>query len=144
MLACLSNATLTEEMPDKANDIRVVTVPAKLKRCGIETRFVVNNDIDQGPHALSVKAMQDALLKALQWHEGLVSGTIASTATIAKREGTAQRYVARILKLAFLAPDIMEAIIIGNIPIDCTLARLRKGFPMEWDRQRKVLGFTSH
>ncbi len=144
MLACLNNATLTEDMPDKEVDIRVVTVPATLKRCGIETRFVVNNDIDQGPHVISVKAIQDALLKALQWHQGLVSGAISSTADIAKREGTAQRYVARILKLAFLAPDIMEAIIIGNIPIDCTLARLRKGFPMEWDLQRKVLGFTSH
>ncbi len=144
MLACLSNATLTEEIPDKEVDIHVITIPAKLKRCGIETRFVVNNDIDQGPHAISVKAMQDALVKALQWHEGLVSGAIASTADIAKREGTAQRYVARILKLAFLAPDIIEAIIIGNIPIDCTLARLRKGFPMEWDRQRKVLGFTPY
>ncbi len=144
MLACLNNATLTEEIPYKEADIRVATVPAKLKRCGIETRFIVKNDIDQFPHAISVKAMQDALLKALQWHEGLVSGTIESTAAIAKSKGTAQRYIARILKLAFLAPDIMEAILQGNIPIDCTLARLRKGFPMEWDRQRQVLGFTPH
>ena len=144
MLRCLDNEKLTEEISDKEADIQVITVPAKLKRCGIETRFIVKSDVGPGPHAISVKAIQDALLKALQWHEGLVSGTIASTAEIANTEGTAQRYVARILKLASLAPDIMEAIILGNIPMDCTLARLRKGFPMKWDRQRKVLGFTPH
>ena len=144
MLACLNNATLTEDMPDKEVDIRVIRVPAKLKRCGIETRLILNNDIDQGPHAISVKAMQDALVKALRWHEGLVSGTIASTADIAKREGTTQRYIAHILKLAFLAPDIMEAIIRGRIPANLTLTRLKKGFPIDWDQQRQVLGFTPY
>ena len=49
-------------------------------------------------------------------------------ADIAKREGTTQRYIAHILKLAFLAPDIMEAIIRGRIPADLTLTRLKKGF----------------
>ena len=144
MLRCLDNEELTEEIPDKEADIQMVTVPAKLKRCGIETRFIVKNDVDPGPHAISVKAMQDALLKALQWHEGLVSGTIASTADIAKSEGITQRYIVRILKLAFLAPDIMEAIIAGRLPEDLTLTRLKKGFPMEWSKQRKVFGFTSH
>ena len=144
MLACLNNVMLTKEIPDTGTTIQVVTVPAQLKRCGIETRFIVKNDADPGPHAISVKAMQDALAKALQWHEGLVSGTISCTAGIAKSEGITQRYVARILKLAFLGPDIMEAILRGNIPIDCTLARLRKGFPIEWDRQRQVLGFTPY
>ena len=66
MLRCLDNATLTEEIPDKEADIQVIKVPAKLKRCGIETRFVVKNDINQGPHVISVKAMQDALVKALR------------------------------------------------------------------------------
>ena len=144
MLACLSNATLTEEILGKEVDTQVVTVPAKLKRCGIETRFIVKNDTGQGPHAISVKAMQDALVKALRWHEELVSGTIESTADIAKSEGITQRYIVRILKLAFLAPDIMEAIIAGCLPGDLTLTRLKKGFPMEWDQQRKVLSFTPH
>ena len=71
MLACLNNATLTEEIPDKEADIQVIRVPAKLKRCGIETRLILNNDIDQGPHSISVKAMQDALVKALRWHEAI-------------------------------------------------------------------------
>ncbi len=143
MLACLTNEPQTKELPDKKDIVEVITVPIKLKRCGIEARLIVNNDMGQGPHAISVKAIQNALLKALQWHQGLVSGTITSTAEIAKTEGTAQRYVARILKFAFLAPDIMEAIIRGNIPVNCTIARLRKGFPMDWTLQRQTLGFTT-
>ena len=144
MLACLTNESHPKDSSEGKNAVEVITVPAQLKRCGIETRFVVNNDTGQGPHVISVKAMQDALLKALQWHQGLVSGTTESTADIAKSEGIAQRYIVRILKLAFLAPDIMEAIIAGRLPMNLTLTRLKKGFPMEWDQQRKVLGFTPH
>ena len=102
MLACLTNEPQTKELPDKKDIVEVITVPIKLKRCGIEARLIVNNDMGQGPHAISVKAIQNALLKALQWHQGLVSGTITSTAEIAKTEGTAQRYVAVSLNLPFL------------------------------------------
>ena len=142
MLACLTNEKLTEEMPDKEADIQVVTVPTKLKRCGIETRFVINDLSDQGPHQITVRGLQNTLLRALRWHEELVSGAVASTTDLAKRENLAQRYVAFILKLAFLAPDIMEAIINGNIPVNLTIAHLKKGFPMDWTLQRQALGFT--
>ena len=41
------------------------------------------------------------------------------------------------------APDIMEAIIQGTIPLDLTLTRLKKGFPLDWSAQRQDLSFTS-
>ncbi len=143
MLACLNNVMLTGEIPDKEADIHVITIPAKLKRCGIETRFIIHDHSDQGPHQITVRGLQNTLLRALRWHEELASGAIASTTDLAKRENLAQRYVAFILKLAFLAPDIMEAIINGNIPVNLTIARLKKGFPMDWTLQRQALGFPS-
>ena len=60
---------------------------------------------------------------------------------IAKREGVTQRYVAHLIKLAFLAPDIMTAIIRGKAPANVSLDRLKKGFPLDWVEQRKSLGF---
>jgi site-specific DNA recombinase len=60
---------------------------------------------------------------------------------IAKREGATQRYVAHLIKLAFLAPDIMTAIIRGKAPANVSLDRLKKGFPLDWVEQRKALGF---
>ncbi|MCH8998147.1 MAG: hypothetical protein IID48_07745 [Proteobacteria bacterium] len=53
-----------------------------------------------------------------------------------------ERYVSRILRLAFLAPDIVEAILDGYQPIDLELERLLKGIPVSWDEQRRVFGFS--
>ena len=49
--------------------------------------------------------------------------------------------VTRILKLATLAPDIVEAIINGEGPNGLSLAKLIQSFPEEWMEQRIMFGF---
>ena len=51
--------------------------------------------------------------------------------------------ISRFLPLAFLAPDIVEAILAGLQPIDLTLERVRRmgGLPISWREQRQALGF---
>ena len=48
------------------------------------------------------------------------------------------------IKLAFLAPNIVEAIMCGQQPVDLTAQKLIRGvdIPMEWDQQRRILGFN--
>jgi site-specific DNA recombinase len=53
------------------------------------------------------------------------------------------RYVSRILKCAFLAPDIVEAILEGQQSADFSLERLRNHLPLSWAEQRKQLGFPA-
>jgi hypothetical protein len=36
----------------------------------------------------------------------------------------------------------MEVIVRGDIPATLSLARLKKDFHLDWEAQRKVLGFT--
>ena len=69
--------------------------------------------------------------------------TVSSMNKLAKREGVTQRYIAHLLKLAYLAPDTIEAITRGDIPSSISLDRLKKGFPLDWEEQRKVLGFSA-
>ncbi len=87
-------------------------------------------------------ALIKALTRAHAWKEKLFSGQTPSIQTIAKAEGVTPRYVGRILRLAFLAPDIVEAILDGYQPANLELARLMKGIPIGWHEQRKVLGFS--
>lgn len=111
-----------------------ISLPVSLRRCGIETRLFVPNG-DTGPaHHASTRAIQEALVKALTWNDELMSGKVSSMNQLAKREGVTQRYI---------APDIMEAIARGNIPSAVSLGRLKKGFPLDWQEQRKVLGFST-
>ena len=53
-----------------------------------------------------------------------------------------ERYVSRIMRLAFLAPDIVEAILGGYQPTDLELERLLKGIPISWDAQRRAWGVS--
>jgi hypothetical protein len=54
-----------------------------------------------------------------------------------------QADVSRALPLAFLAPDIVQAILDGRQPVVLTAARLRRiRLPHSWVEQRRVLGFT--
>ena len=116
---------------DVDEDSYVVSVPVRLQRCGIETRLVVPNGDTPPAHHTSTRAIQEALAKALGWNEGLMNGTISSMNQIAAREGITQRCVAHLLKLAYLAPDIMEAIARGDIPWAISLDRLKEGFPLD-------------
>ena len=119
-----------------------VNVTAQLKRCGIETRLIVAGQEQPGAHDKTVRAIQDALRKALYWNQALISGKAASMAELARTEKVTQRYIAHIIKLAWLAPDIMDSIIKGNIPATLSLSKLKKCIPLDWKEQRDQFGFS--
>jgi hypothetical protein len=47
--------------------------------------------------------------------------------------------VSRILRLALLAPDIIEAILTGNADQSLMLERLERPLPAGWEEQRRRL-----
>jgi len=54
------------------------------------------------------------------------------------------RYVRRLLDLAFLAPDIIAAILEGSQPAGLSAERLIRlpNLPAGWAEQRRLLGFV--
>jgi len=68
---------------------------------------------------------------------------VRSINEIAREVGVTGRYVIRILRFAFLAPDITEAILDGRQPPAVTVERLRGPIPCDWVEQRRVLGFRA-
>jgi len=47
------------------------------------------------------------------------------------------------MPLAFLAPDIVQAIYEGHQPADLKVKALSAHLPIEWTEQRRVLGFPA-
>jgi site-specific DNA recombinase len=49
----------------------------------------------------------------------------------------------RLIRLTFLAPDIIRAILDGRHPPELSARRLLADtrFPLDWDEQRNLLGF---
>ena len=62
---------------------------------------------------------------------------------IAEAEGVSPSYVTRLLRLAYLAPDIVTAIVDGQQPPELTAEKLMRNtrLPLSWEAQRKRLGF---
>ena len=63
---------------------------------------------------------------------------------LAKREKLNRSYFSRLLRLAYLAPDIATAILDGHQPAALTTTTLiaRADLPMGWREQRRALGFA--
>ena len=97
------------------------------------------------PRGYSPRRGLPALVRAHAWWQELCSGESRSIKHIADREGSDERYVARNLKLAFLAPDITKAIIEGNQPAGLTADALIKmsDLSCRWEQQRRCLGYAS-
>ena len=58
---------------------------------------------------------------------------------IAEAEKISKSYVSRILRLALLAPDIVEAILGGWADQRVILEKLERPLPMGWEEQRRAV-----
>jgi DNA invertase Pin-like site-specific DNA recombinase len=69
-------------------------------------------------------------------------GGEATVGDLARRFRCSPARFCRLLRLNYLAPDIVAAILAGAQPAGVTHGRLVHGFlPLDWDLQRRVLGF---
>ena len=87
--------------------------------------------------ALIDNAMIKLIARGHRWQRQLFDGTHASIADIAKSENINPSFVSRVLRLAYLSPTIVEAILDGKYPAHLTMKDLMEPFPMEWERQRE-------
>lgn len=88
-------------------------------------------------------ALVKALARSHAWFHDLAAGRAMSIEGIAAREGLTEGYVRRLIRLAFLAPDIVEAILDGRQPAELTAASLtrRIDLPLDWRQQAQCTGF---
>jgi len=90
--------------------------------------------------ALIDNTMIKLLARGHRWHRKLFDGTHASIEDMAKSENISPSFVSRILRLAYLSPTVVEAILDGKYPAQLTMKDLMEPFPMEWDAQAKHFG----
>jgi site-specific DNA recombinase len=83
-------------------------IALRMKRRGLEMRLIIEGA--DAPRRRPDAALLRAIARAHRWFEELVSGQATSLAAISSRQGVTDRYVCRLIQLAFLAPKIVEAI----------------------------------
>ena len=77
------------------------------------------------------------LIRALRTAHGMLERDAKKAPVLQTAPTTPWRR--KLVRLAFLAPDIQQAILEGRQPADLTLARLMKGeVPLRWSEQRRI------
>ena len=117
----------------------VLSLLFTLKQRGIEAKIVLANESNY-PTAPDT-ALIGLLAKAQRWLDLVATGSAATLEELAKAEGADPTDISRILPLAFLAPNIVEAIVEGQQPVGLTLMRLKRQSHLSnlWQEQRTNL-----
>jgi DNA invertase Pin-like site-specific DNA recombinase len=131
------NCDLPGRSVDHADGVEI-TIPIALKhRQGAA--------IIEAPQSCSVadhidRALVRAVALARSWSERLAAGDASSMKDLARSEGYCTHYAAKLLTLAWLAPDLVEKIVEGRQPRALSLgALIKEPLPLNWDDQRALV-----
>jgi hypothetical protein len=97
-------------------------------------------DGQRNPAARCDPALVKAIARGRSWFDELVTGRARSLQELAKRDGISRRYIRRLVGLAFLSPQLVEAILQGRQPVELTATRLTElDLPLDWAEQHRLL-----
>jgi len=91
------------------------------------------------PHPAFIKA----LVRGYVWRTELMSGRTKTVGRLITKVRFPRNYVMRILRLGFLAPDLIEAILNGKLPLAVNLEALRNPISPDWAEQREFFGLPA-
>jgi DNA invertase Pin-like site-specific DNA recombinase len=119
------------------------TVPVHLKRTGIETRLLIDG-ADRSRRRGPDHSLLRLLGQAYRYNEMVMHSHGKSMTELASEAGVGGSYFTRVLRLSFLAPDIVNTILRDCHPIELNAKRLLSDtrLPIAWQDQRERLGIS--
>jgi len=128
---------------ESKEQIYSMTFKASFRRIGSETKLIINDGQASHEKPRRDPALIKALARAHAWAKQLHAGKVRSLNEIAVAEGLTRGYVSAIIGMAYLAPDITEAILEGRQPQTLMLKDMMRTIPPSWTDQRRMFGFAS-
>jgi hypothetical protein len=118
-----------------------LTIGARLQRAGMEMRFAIDS---VGIGASPDEALVRLLTRAHSLARHLTTNPSVTLEETGAEEDMGAPYAARLMRLNFLASDIVVAILNGRQPAALTATKLMADtrLPLAWTEQRKALGFA--
>ena len=123
--------------------IKTLSVPARLKRTGLETKLPIQGTFGAAPHRRTDRSLLRLIAQARRLSDLVMNGNGKPIQELAAEVGLSRSYFTRVFRLSFLAAEITKAIIRGRQPRGfhaITLTRAGQ-FALQWADQRRELGF---
>jgi len=120
-----------------------LVVSARLKRAGKETKLLIDG-AGGGPRGTPDRSMLRLLAQAHRYREMMLEAHGRSMTDLAREAGVGRPYFCRIVKLGFLAPDVVQAVLRDRHPPELTAKRLslHTKLPNAWADQIAALGIA--
>jgi len=131
---------IRETLPDGVRSaLHALQTSLVVRRKGQEVRIAVAGqpeiDSDRQPGLIR------AIARGRDWWQRLLAGD--SVETICQHTGYSDRYIRRLLPLAFLSPRLVTKVVNGQYPADLTLERLLGSIKLDWRDQANALGIQA-
>src|SRR5205823_1683597 len=120
----LGGAVATPSSENPSDSPIELTAAVAFKRRGGEMRLVLPGVARQNERSRCDPTLIKAIARGRAWFEELAAGRARSLRELAERDGITRRYVRRLVDLAFLSPELVEAILHGRQSVELTATRL--------------------
>ena len=129
----------TPSAADTSN-FHTISLPLAMRRRGFERRLVT-----EGQEAAPARPDRPLIEMTARAHLYLRATTVEGLdrRQVAQRNGTRAEDVGRVLPLAFLSPEVTDAILTGRQPSDLSVIHMARqtDLPLAWTQQSDELGF---
>jgi hypothetical protein len=118
-------------MIETATSIRVV-IPLTLRKRNGRPTILPPEDAGlpgsqgQDPHVLR------AIARAWKWRRQLEEGEASTLQDIAGKEGVSERFIGRMIRLAYLAPGVLEALVVKRRPPAISINEMVEVAKLAW------------
>ena len=112
-----------------------VHIPLTLRNRGGRPRILPPKEIevamDRGQDARLLRAIG----RAWDWRRRLERGDVTTIADLAREEGISDRYVSRVIRLAWLSPSVLERLVLRREPTVLSIFDLCGVAELPWVEQ---------
>lgn len=125
-------------MTDSTNTIRVV-IPLTIRKRNGRPKILPPDEVilrdgrSQDPHVLR------AIARAWSWRRQLETGAASTIQDIATAEKVSDRFVSRMMRLAYLSPEVLEHLVIRRVPPALSLNDLVAIADRPWAEQMDMV-----
>jgi len=121
-------------MTASSETIRVV-IPLKIRKRNGRPKILPPDDMDQRDGRAQDPHVLRAIARAWSWRRQLETGAASTIQDIAAAEKVSDRFVSRMMRLAYLSPEVLEHLVIRRVPPALSLNDLVAVADQPWEEQ---------
>lgn len=112
-----------------------VHIPLTLRNRGGRPRILPPKEIEVAMERGQDARLLRAIGRAWDWRRRLERGDVSTIADLAREEGISDRYVSRVIRLAWLAPCVLERLVLRREPTVLSIFDLCGVAELPWVEQ---------